>query len=126
MTHKPILACEVGRHQHWTTSDNHVFKTFNTWSGCEEDDINVRDLPQFKRWERIVEAFLQALHDEKIVLVNMDRVQVVDEMTIRRRLVTKFLKEHVEERAKRHQALDLLTTNGLSFDEAYSMLRPIY
>lgn len=126
MTHKSILACEVGRRQYWTTSDIHVFKTLNTWSGCEEDEINVRDVPQFKRWKRIVETFLQALHDEKHVLVIMDTAHAADEMAIRRRLAIDFLKEYVEERAKHHQALDLLVANGFSFDEAYSMLRPIH
>jgi hypothetical protein len=124
MPHDSILACEVGHHQYWTTGDHCVFKTLNTCTGCKEDDINLRNIPGFKDWERAVEALLQTLHDGKIVLLTMPSSQAADDATIQRQLVAMFLKEYVEERAKRHHALDLLTSNGLSFDEAWSLLRP--
>lgn len=124
MPDNSTLACEVGCLQYWTTHDYYIFRTLNKWSACAEGDLDVRDLPQFKRWDHIIEAFLKTLHDENIVPVLMNTAQLADEITIRRRLVMSFLKEYAEESGKRRLALDLLRGNGFSFDEAYDMLRP--
>ncbi|KAK47341.1 MULTISPECIES: hypothetical protein [Burkholderiaceae] len=125
MTHTPKLACEQGHYQYWTTSDVYTFAVFNTRSGCEEQDIELRATPNFERWERFVTAFFEALNHAGESLVAMPNFRPVDHAFLRRRLAAGFLKDYIEEKAKRHQALDVLLKNGLTFDEAWAMINGV-
>lgn len=108
MTHTPMLACEQGHYQYWTTSDVYTFAVFNTRSGCEEQHIELRATPNFERWERFVTGFLKALNEAGDSFVAMPICRPVDHAFLRQRLAAGFLRDYVEEKSRRHQALDVL------------------
>jgi hypothetical protein len=125
MMHKSDLIREVDRRQYWTTADPHVYKVFNTRSGCEEDSFDVRELLQFSEWKRAIDVAPPALYDTRSALMAAASMRATDDADLYRCLVENVMKAYLQAREERNLALEVLAGNGFSFDEAFRMLRPI-